>query len=80
MEKFKGTSTEEFRKWAADNWEEIEMAFEKALEEYNEETRENLVDYSSYFMEKPIKICSEGTPLVPVEYIEFIDEIFEEEN
>jgi len=47
MEKFTGTTIEEFRKWAAENWGEIEAAaFEKACEKYFEEQRENLTDYS----------------------------------
>lgn len=46
MEKFTGNSIQEFRKWAAEYWEEIEAAFEKVCEKYLEEQRENLVDYS----------------------------------
>lgn len=46
MEKFTGNSIQEFRKWAAENWEEIEAAFEEICEKYLEEQRENLVDYS----------------------------------
>lgn len=46
MEKFTGNSIQEFRKWAAENWKEIEAAFEKICEKYLEEQRENLTDYS----------------------------------
>lgn len=46
MEKFTGNSIQEFRKWAAENWEEIEAAFEEICEKYLEEQRENLTDYS----------------------------------
>lgn len=46
MEKFTGNSIQEFRKWATENWKEIEAAFEEICEKYLEEQRENLVDYS----------------------------------
>ena len=46
MEKFTGGSIQEFRKWAAENWKEIEAAYEEACEKYLEEQRENLTDYS----------------------------------
>lgn len=46
MEKFTGNSIQEFRKWAAENWKEIEAAFEEICEKYLEEQRENLTDYS----------------------------------
>ena len=35
-----GNSIQEFRKWAAENWKEIEAAFEEICEKYLEEQRE----------------------------------------